>query len=52
MLTLNRRGKAEIYFSELCIKYFTKPAITCNEQFFINKNGNAWDADIIIHHLK
>lgn len=52
MLTLNRRGKAEIYFSELCIEYFSKPAITCNEQFFIDKNGGKWDADIIIHHLK
>jgi hypothetical protein len=52
MLTLNRRSKAEIYFSELCIEYFTKPAVTCNEQFFIDKNGGKWDADIIIHHLK
>lgn len=52
MLTLNRRSKAEIYFSELCIEYFTKPAVTCNEQFFIDKNGGKWDADIILHHLK
>lgn len=52
MLTLNRRSKAEIYFSELCIEYFSKPAITCNEQFFIDKNGGKWDADIILHHLK
>ena len=52
MLTLNRRSKAEIYFSELCIEYFSKPAITCNEQFFIDKNGGKWDSDIIIHHLK
>lgn len=52
MLSLNRRSKAEIYFSELCIEYFTKPALTCNEQFFIDKNGGKWDADIILHHLK
>lgn len=52
MLTLNRRSKAEICFSELCIEYFTKPAVTCNEQFFIDKNGGKWDADIILHHLK
>lgn len=52
MLTLNRRSKAEIFFSELCIEYFSKPAITCNEQFFIDKNGGKWDSDIIIHHLK
>jgi hypothetical protein len=52
ILTLNRRSKAEIYFSELCIDYFSNPAITCNEQFFIDKNGGKWDADIIVHHLK
>jgi hypothetical protein len=52
MLTLNRRSKAEIYFSKLCIEYFSNPAITCNDQFFIDKNGGKWDADIIIHHLK
>lgn len=50
--TSPNRSKAEIYFSELCMEYFTKPAITCNEQFFIDKNGGKWDADMIIHHLK
>jgi hypothetical protein len=34
----------EIYFSELCEKYFT---ITTNEPFF-----DGWDADIIIHSEK
>lgn len=39
-----RRSKNEIYFSELCEKYFK---ITTNEPFF-----DGWDADIIIHSEK
>jgi hypothetical protein len=40
----SKRSKNEIYFSELCEKYFT---ITTNEPFF-----DGWDADIIIHSEK
>jgi hypothetical protein len=39
-----KRGKNEIYFSELCAKEFE---ITTNEPFF-----DGWDADVIIHSEK
>lgn len=46
------RGKAEIYFSELCIIHFGKDNIICNERIFKDKNGNFWDCDILIKSLK
>ena len=46
------RGKAEIYFSELCITYFGKHDIICNERIFKDSNGNLWDCDIFIKSLK
>jgi hypothetical protein len=46
------RGKAEIYFSELCIAYFGKDDIICNERIFKDFNGNLWDCDIFIKSLK
>lgn len=48
----NNRGKGEIYFAELCIKYFGKDDIICNKKMFKDKNGGLWDADIIIKSLK
>ena len=48
----NNRGKGEIYFSELCINYFGKDDVLCNEKIFKDKNGGLWDADIIIKSLK
>ena len=47
-----RRSKAEIYFSELCINYFGKDDVLTNERYFKDKNGNLWDADIIIQSIK
>lgn len=47
-----RRSKNEILFSELCIKYFGKDDILCNERIFKDKNNNYWDADVIIKSLK
>ncbi|MCK9293269.1 hypothetical protein M0P25_04300 [archaeon] len=41
----DKRSKNEIYFSELCEKYFHN--IETNKQIF-----NGWDADIIIHDIK
>lgn len=40
-----RRSKNEIYFAELCEKYFNN--IDCNKPIF-----NGWDADVIIHDIK
>lgn len=51
-MNTNNRGKAEIYFSELCIKYYGENDILCNEKFFKDKNNGLWDADIIIKSLK
>ena len=48
----NNRGKGEIYLSELCIDYFGKDDVLCNEKNFKDKNGGLWDADIIIKSLK
>jgi len=42
-----KRSKNEILFSELCINYFWKNDILCNESIF-----NWWDADIIIISIK
>ena len=50
--TQQLRGKAEIYFSELCITHFGKDDIICNERIFKDKNGNFWDCDIFIKSLK
>lgn len=45
-----RRSKNEIYFADLCQKQFSN--ITTNEQFFIDTNGNKWDADVMLHDHK
>ena len=45
-------SKGEIYFAELCIDYYGNNNVTTNELFFKDKNGNGWDADIIIHSKK
>lgn len=45
-----RRSKNEIYFSELCAKQFN--SVSMNEQLFPDRNGNKWDADVIIHDHK
>lgn len=50
--TQQRRSKAEIHFSELCIEYFGEDNILCNERIFEDKNGNKWDCDIYIKSLK
>lgn len=47
-----RRSKNEIFFSNLCIQYFGKDDILCNEQIFKDINGNFWDCDIYIKSLK
>jgi len=47
-----RRSKNEIACAELCIQYFGKEDICCNEQIFKDKNGNMWDCDIYIKSLK
>lgn len=44
-----RRSKNEILFAELCSEHFN---ITTNEQCFKDKNGNYWDADVILHDQK
>lgn len=36
----------------MCIDYFGKENIICNQLFFKDNNGNLWDADIIITNLK
>ncbi len=47
-----RRSKNEIACAELCIEYFGKDDIECNQQNFKDKNGNMWDCDIYIKSLK
>jgi hypothetical protein len=47
-----RRSKNEIACAELCIEYFGKDDIQCNEQIFKDKNDNFWDCDIYIKSLK
>jgi hypothetical protein len=47
-----RRSKAEILFADLCINYFGKDDILTNELYFKDRNGNFWDADIIIKSIK
>lgn len=44
-ISQNKRSKNEIYFADLCIKYFKD--VKTNEPIF-----NGWDADIIIEDLK
>ena len=43
-----RRSKGEIRFAELCIEYFGKNNVLCNELIFKDNNNNFWDADIFI----
>ena len=45
---VNRRSKGEILFYELCCLYFGNSNVLSNQKIFIDKNGNKWDADIII----
>lgn len=47
-----RRSKNEIVCAELFIEYFGENDIVCNERMFKDKNGNMWDADIVIKSLK
>lgn len=47
-----RRSKGEIMFAELCIEYFGKQDILCNQTIFKDKNENYWDADIVINSIK
>jgi hypothetical protein len=46
-----RRSQAEIHFANLCIEHFGGDNILCNVPFFKDKNGNYWDADIIIKNI-
>ena len=45
-----KRSKNEIHFATLCQETFDN--VSCNEAFFEDKNGNRWDADIILHNYK
>lgn len=45
-------SKNEITFANLCIEYFGKDDILCNERIFKDKNGNIWDVDCFIKSLK
>jgi hypothetical protein len=45
---INKRSKGEILFYDLCCKYFGDINVLSNVKMFIDKNGNKWDADIII----
>lgn len=47
-----RRSKAEIHFSKLCIEHYGENDIICNERIFEDTNGNKWDCDIYIKSLK
>jgi len=47
-----RRSKNEIACAELCIKYFGKDDILCNERIFKDKNDGLWDCDIFIKSIK
>lgn len=49
---INRRSKGEILFYDLCCKYFGDTNVLSNVKMFIDKNGNKWDADIIIPKVK
>jgi hypothetical protein len=46
-----RRSKGEIHFANLCIEYFGKDDILCNELIFKDKNDNYWDSDIFIKSI-
>ena len=43
-----RRSKGETLFFKLCSNYFGEKEVLSNAQVFIDKNGNFWDADIVI----
>jgi len=45
---INRRSKGEILFYNLCCLYFGNSNVLSNKKIFVDKNGNKWDADIII----
>jgi hypothetical protein len=47
-----KRSKGEIYFSELCMEYFGKENVLCNQLLFKDVNNNFWDADIVISSIK
>lgn len=49
---VNNRGKAEIYFANMCIEHFGSNDVLCNAKIFEDKNGGLWDADIVIQSLK
>jgi hypothetical protein len=43
-----KRSKNEILFYELCVKYFKDTEVLSNPLMFEDKNGNFWDADVVI----
>lgn len=47
-----RRSKNEIAFAELCIEYFGKDNVLCNEPIFKDKNSKYWDCDVYLVNLK
>lgn len=47
-----KRSKGEILFANLCIQYFGKDDILCNEIIFKDNQNNFWDSDIYIKSLK
>ena len=49
---INRRSKGEILFYDLCCKYFGNVNVLSNVKMFVDKNGNKWDADIIIPNTR
>jgi hypothetical protein len=46
-----RRSKGETLFCNLCIN-FGKENVLSNAQIFTDKNGNKWDADIVITNAR
>ena len=43
-----KRSKNEILFYELCVAYFKDTEVLSNPLMFEDKNGNFWDADVVI----
>ena len=43
-----RRSKGEVLFFTLCANYFGEDNVLSNAQIFTDKNGNNWDADIVV----
>jgi ribosomal protein S14 len=46
----SKRSKNEMHFAELCEETFDN--VSTNDACFTDKNGNNWDADVVLHdHL-